>query len=129
MIVEERNKSVWIISFSLAGMLALFLLRGVMERREIDAAWALLGGLVLFLTYAWGLSCLAHSKGQSSAIVLTAVFGLLPPLIILVILPDINRHRGVRPRRPRPQPTTRAAWPSHPAPKRVDEESLAAARN
>ena len=128
MIVEERNKAAWLISLSLAGMLALFLLRGVMERQEVDVALPLLGGLLLFLTYAWGCSCLALSKGHSSAIVLTAVFGLLPPLIVLLLLPDVNRHLSNKPRRPRRPAAIKTAHPKHATPERAAEEKAVAGR-
>ena len=115
------------ISVSLAGMLVLLLLLKPLERREVDSAWLLLAGMTLFLTYAWGCSCLAKSKGHSSAIVLTAVFGLLPPLIILVILPDVNRHLS-KSRRPRRPVATKPALPGHAAPPRSGEEKTVTAR-
>jgi hypothetical protein len=127
-IVEERNKAAVFISASLAGMLALFLLWEPMERREVDTAWPLLAGLLLFLTYTWGCSCLAKSKGHSSAIVLTAVFGLLPPLIVLVLLPDVNRHLSNKPRRPRRSAAIKTAHPGHTAPTRGGEEKAVAGR-
>ena len=48
MIIEERNKAVASIVPSLAGMIALFLLRNRFERWEVDSAWLLLAGLALF---------------------------------------------------------------------------------
>ena len=97
MIIEERNKAVAGIVPSLAGMVALFLLRDRFERWEVDSSLVLLAGLVLFCVYTWGCSCLAKSKGHSSAIVLAAVFGVLPPLIALLLLPDVNRHLNKKP--------------------------------
>jgi hypothetical protein len=41
--------------------------------------------------YIWGCVALAKAKGYSTAIVITAVFGLLLPLVILIALPDKNR--------------------------------------
>ena len=127
MIVEERNKAAVLISASLAGMVALFLVREPLERREVDSAWLLLAGMVLFLDYAFGCSCLAKSKGHSSAILLTAVFGLLPPLIILLLLPDVNRHLS-KPRRPRRPSPTKTAHPGHAVPQRTGEEKPVTAR-
>lgn len=73
-------------------MVALVLLRDRFERWEVDSAWVLLAWMILVCVYAWGCSCLAQAKGHSSAIVLTVVFGLLPPLIALLLMPDANRH-------------------------------------
>jgi hypothetical protein len=41
--------------------------------------------------YIWGCLSLAKAKGYSTAIVITAIFGLLLPLVILIALPDKNR--------------------------------------
>jgi ABC-type uncharacterized transport system permease subunit len=97
-IIEERNKAIASIVPSLSGMVAIFLMRNRFEQWEVDSAWLLLAGLVLFFVYAWGCSCLAFAKGHSSAIVLTAVFGVLPPLIALMLMPDVNRHLTKRPK-------------------------------
>ena len=56
----------------------------------------LLAGIAVYL---WGCAALAEAKGYSSAIVLTFIFGLLLPAVLLVVLPDKNahchrRHRG-----------------------------------
>jgi len=53
--------------------------------------------VILFLLvgipfYIWGCLALARAKGYSTAIVLTAVLGLLFPLVVLLALPDKNRH-------------------------------------
>jgi hypothetical protein len=42
--------------------------------------------------YIWGCLALARAKGYSTAIVLTAVLGLLFPLVVLLALPDKNKH-------------------------------------
>ena len=42
--------------------------------------------------YIWGCLALANAKGYTTAIVLTAVFGLLFPLVVLLALPDKNKH-------------------------------------
>lgn len=92
MILIERNKAIGCIAVSLGGMIVLGWLWRSLVRREVDDSWLLLAGMGLFLVYAYGCSCLAKAKGQTSALVLTAVFGILPPLIILLLLPDVNRH-------------------------------------
>jgi len=55
------------------------------------------GGLVMMLValplYLWGCAELAHAKGYSTAIVLTFILGGLFPLVVLLALPDKNRHR------------------------------------
>jgi hypothetical protein len=78
-------------------MVALFLFRDRFERWEVDSAWVFLAWMSLVCLYAWGCSCLAQAKGHSSAIVLTVAFGLLPPLIALLLMPDANRHLSNRP--------------------------------
>ena len=54
-------------------------------------------GLVMMLValppYLWGCTELARAKGYSTAIVLTVVLGGLFPLVVLLALPDKNRHR------------------------------------
>ena len=48
--------------------------------------------LVAIPIYVWGCLELAHAKGRSPAVVLTVMFGLLPPLILLLILSDKRRR-------------------------------------
>ena len=55
------------------------------------------GLILLFLLvgipfYIWGCLALANAKGYSTAIVLTAVLGLLFPLVVLLAVPDKNKH-------------------------------------
>ena len=56
-----------------------------------------MGGLVMMLValppYLWGCAELARAKGYSTAIVLTFILGGLFPLVVLLALPDKNRHR------------------------------------
>ena len=47
--------------------------------------------LVAIPIYGWGCLELAHAKGRSTAVMFTLVFGLLPPLILLLILSDKRR--------------------------------------
>jgi len=53
-------------------------------------------GVVLFVVgvgiYIWGCAALAKAKGYSTAIILTAVLGLLFPMVVLLALRDKNRH-------------------------------------
>jgi hypothetical protein len=55
------------------------------------------GGIVIMLValalYLWGCAELAKAKGYSTAIVLTFILGGLFPLVVLLALPDKNRHR------------------------------------
>jgi hypothetical protein len=43
--------------------------------------------------YLWGCTSLAKAKGYSTAIVLTSILGGLFPLVVLLVLPDKNKHR------------------------------------
>jgi len=57
-------------------------------------AIAMLVGTPLYL---WGCYALAKAKGYSTAIVLTALCGLLFPMVVLLALPDKHKHyRGER---------------------------------
>jgi hypothetical protein len=42
--------------------------------------------------YIWGCCSFADAKGYSTAIVLTVVFGVVLPVLLLVALPDKNTH-------------------------------------
>jgi len=57
--------------------------------------------------YLWGCRSLAKAKGYSSAILLTVVFGVLLPAILLLALPDKNKwyQKPQRSRKPEPEPT------------------------
>jgi hypothetical protein len=59
-----------------------------------------LAGLVVLVGlpfYLWGCCALARAKGYSTAIVLSAFFGLLFPMVVLLALPDKHKHyRGQR---------------------------------
>ena len=56
------------------------------------------GGLGFILSllgvgvYTWGCLALAKAKGYSTAIVLTVVLGVLFPVVVLLALPDKNKH-------------------------------------
>jgi hypothetical protein len=52
---------------------------------------ALLSGIVI---YIWGCLSLAKAKGYSTAIVLTVVLGVLFPAVVLLALPDKNKHHS-----------------------------------
>ena len=43
--------------------------------------------------YLWGCAALAKAKGYSTAILLTCILGGLFPLVVLLALPDKNKHR------------------------------------
>jgi hypothetical protein len=43
--------------------------------------------------YLWGCACLAKAKGYSTAILLTLILGWLFPVVVLLALPDKNKHR------------------------------------
>lgn len=47
------------------------------------------GGIPVYL---WGCAALARAKGYSLAILATAVLGLIFPMVVLLALPDKNRH-------------------------------------
>ncbi len=53
------------------------------------AAVVILAGLPFYL---WGCCALAQAKGYSTAIVLTAVLGLIFPMVVLLALPDKQKH-------------------------------------
>jgi hypothetical protein len=42
--------------------------------------------------YLWGCAALAKAKGYSTAILLTCILGGLFPLVVLLALPDKNKH-------------------------------------
>jgi hypothetical protein len=42
--------------------------------------------------YLWGCAALAKAKGYSTAILLTCILGWLFPVVVLLALPDKNRH-------------------------------------
>jgi len=46
--------------------------------------------------YLWGCAELARAKGYSTAILLTCVLGWLFPVVVLLALPDKNRHQRRR---------------------------------
>jgi hypothetical protein len=46
--------------------------------------------------YLWGCAALANAKGYSTAILLTCFLGWLCPVVVLLALPDKNRHHGRR---------------------------------
>jgi hypothetical protein len=55
------------------------------------------GAIAIFVGapfYLWGCCALAKAKGYSTAIVLTAFFGLLFPMVVLLALPDKHKHYG-----------------------------------
>jgi hypothetical protein len=59
--------------------------------------FAVLVVLVGLPFYLWGCCALARAKGYSTAIVLSALFGLLFPMVVLLVLPDKHKHyRGQR---------------------------------
>ena len=61
--------------------------------RELVPFW--LGAIMFFGgggAYIWGCVALAKAKGYSTAIVLTIVLGVLFPAVVLLALPDKNRH-------------------------------------
>jgi hypothetical protein len=52
------------------------------------------GGIPLYL---WGCASLARAKGYSLAILVTAVLGLLFPMVVLLALPDKQKHYRRKP--------------------------------
>ncbi|HEY2082882.1 MAG TPA: hypothetical protein VGI88_08860 [Verrucomicrobiae bacterium] len=58
---------------------------------------AVVCGLVL---YVWGCLSLAEAKGYSTALVLTVFLGVLFPVVVLLALPDKNKHHRRHPNRP-----------------------------
>lgn len=61
--------------------------------RKLGPPWLSLSlfaaGIVI---YIWGCLALARAKGYSTALVLTVVFGVLFPIVVLLALPDKNKH-------------------------------------
>jgi hypothetical protein len=47
------------------------------------------GGIPIYL---WGCASLARAKGYSLAILVTAFLGLIFPMVVLLVLPDKQRH-------------------------------------
>lgn len=45
-----------------------------------------------FVIYLWGCLALAKAKGYSTAIVFTVILGVLFPVVVLLALPDKNKH-------------------------------------
>ncbi len=59
--------------------------------------WFILAAIPIgFVFYIWGCLALADAKGYSTAIVLTVIFGVLLPAVILLVLPDKNSHYSRR---------------------------------
>src|SRR5207253_1426643 len=58
------------------------------------AAYAMWAVSVPF--YLWGCAALAKAKGYSTAILLTCFLGWLFAVVLLLVLPDKNRHQRRR---------------------------------
>src|SRR5262245_28032582 len=43
--------------------------------------------------YLWGCAALARAKGYSTAILITCLLGWLSLFVVLLVLPDKNRHK------------------------------------
>jgi hypothetical protein len=85
---RPRNRALVGIPFGLLIMAGAFFLN-----RYIPAVY--LGSMLVafcgFLIYVWGCAELAKAKGYESAIVLTAIFLVIPAVILILILPDKNK--------------------------------------
>lgn len=100
MIPRYKRKSI----IGISGGCALSILGIVLARADIGLTT--LGVICFFLgipVYLWGCAALAHARGYSSALTLSAILvlwlplvGLVIPLVVLLALPDKHSHHRRR---------------------------------
>jgi hypothetical protein len=98
---SRYRKKAWIglgisLPLFLGGWALIFTyVRGAEAERYMTTPPALLAYAMLAVSipfYLWGCAALAKAKGYSGAIVLTCLLGWLFPVVVLLALPDKNKH-------------------------------------
>ena len=98
--VKQRYKKKAIIGIPVglllffAGGISLFL--HIFPRSGVFLSLVLVCWVVGLVLYIWGCLSLAKAKGYSTALILTVVLGILFPVVVLLALPDKNKHHSRR---------------------------------
>jgi hypothetical protein len=68
------------------------MLAGIFAMREKSIVLGFVAALPGLVIYTWGCLALAKARGYSTALVITVVLGIIFPVVVLLALPDKEKH-------------------------------------